>query len=649
MAENPFRGAYAFRREDAHLFFGRDREAWELEDLAVARRAVLLYSPSGAGKSSLLEARLKPALARLPGGVVVPPTVRLGRLPQPGTSPSNPLVASVLASLGVAGAGEVPLAKGLQELVPKGPDGRRPPCFLVFDQFEELFTATFGHPELCEDFLGQLAEAFGAHPWLSAVFALREDYLPQLDALRHLLPDGLRARLRLGFLEREAAREAICGPLRTLDSPIDLPIDSLLDELARSIVVTPGGGQQELRGGPIEPVYLQIVCWRLTADVLESRRAYPQALAGEAMRDLLAEAGGIARTVETALTDYYRRTVEQAARASGVPEHRLRRFCTEALITGHRTRNLEQRGDTETGGLPNAAVEALVDAYLVRREDRRGLFWYELAHDRLIEPVLGARSEVEARAWLWGQKKERALLWRSQKLRERRYLPVWGSTRAALRAAWAALRRQGGEKSRAERLQAVLWPERPDPEREFLWASWRRLALFWAICAGGLALVLFLLTLAKPVWVSFLEHPLYQMEREIFPLGSEPPLDRSLLLAVLHFDFARSAPYRALNPKQPLELARSRRLLRVLLAQSPGGAPPPGAPDPVLRRRACEAAGRDLTARELLEGHPYWGLHFHPCRAATRIPLPWWVRGLRVFDTSVDRLFRPIGGSHGPR
>lgn len=38
-------------------------------------------------------------------------------------------------------------------------------------------------------------------------------------------------------------------------------------------------------------------------------------------------------------------------------------------------------------GLPNQTIFHFVDAHLVRAEKRRGLTWFELAHDRLVEPV----------------------------------------------------------------------------------------------------------------------------------------------------------------------------------------------------------------------------------------------------------------------
>ena len=55
------------------MFFGRDGELPELVDLLIAERIVLLFSPSGAGKTSLIQAALAAAdgergLSRAAGG-----------------------------------------------------------------------------------------------------------------------------------------------------------------------------------------------------------------------------------------------------------------------------------------------------------------------------------------------------------------------------------------------------------------------------------------------------------------------------------------------------------------------------------------------------------------------------------------------------
>ena len=54
MTPNPYVGPRAFGKDDT--LYGRDQEVKALLNLLIARRIVLLYSPSGAGKTSLIQA-----------------------------------------------------------------------------------------------------------------------------------------------------------------------------------------------------------------------------------------------------------------------------------------------------------------------------------------------------------------------------------------------------------------------------------------------------------------------------------------------------------------------------------------------------------------------------------------------------------------
>ena len=95
---NPFIGPTSFCPGDA--LYGRDREREDLVDLLVAERIVLLYSPSGAGKTSLIQAALIPALRD--AGFEVLPVIRVTHAlePRPGLpTPRNRYVMSMLLSL----------------------------------------------------------------------------------------------------------------------------------------------------------------------------------------------------------------------------------------------------------------------------------------------------------------------------------------------------------------------------------------------------------------------------------------------------------------------------------------------------------------------------------------------------------------------
>ncbi|HEX2062538.1 MAG TPA: hypothetical protein VHK90_17490, partial [Thermoanaerobaculia bacterium] len=135
---NPYVGPRPFERDDAERFFGRERDARDLASLVVAHRVVLLYSASGAGKSSLVNAGVYPVLERK--GFDLPPPVRVGA---PGAAESeNPFTATIAEQIGARGS----IAEALQ-IRPRSrdEDGEPVPRALVLDQFEELFTAHAEH------------------------------------------------------------------------------------------------------------------------------------------------------------------------------------------------------------------------------------------------------------------------------------------------------------------------------------------------------------------------------------------------------------------------------------------------------------------------------------------------------------------------
>src|SRR5690606_12378736 len=75
---NPYVGPRAFRAGER--LYGRDHEVEELLDLLIAERIVLLHSPSGAGKTSLIQAALIPRIQE--DGFQVLPVVRVSLEPQ---------------------------------------------------------------------------------------------------------------------------------------------------------------------------------------------------------------------------------------------------------------------------------------------------------------------------------------------------------------------------------------------------------------------------------------------------------------------------------------------------------------------------------------------------------------------------------------
>ena len=140
--QNPFVGPRIFEESDAHLFFGREADADALLSLVLSRRLVLFYAPSGAGKSSLIRARLIPDLRS--EGFHVLPIARVGGAPGPvARAGGNVFTANLLRALQPSGttAETTTLTEFLAaQARPTDAIGQPAPVALFIDQFEEIVT-----------------------------------------------------------------------------------------------------------------------------------------------------------------------------------------------------------------------------------------------------------------------------------------------------------------------------------------------------------------------------------------------------------------------------------------------------------------------------------------------------------------------------
>jgi hypothetical protein len=246
---------------------------------------------------------------------------------------------------------------------------------LVFDQFEEILTVDPLDTEAKRVFFQTIGEAL-RDPSLWALFALREGYLAQMEPYVDLIPTRWSNTSRLELLGREAVEEVLTRTAglggRTFS---ESAAESLFADLARTKVQRPDGSFAEETGRFVEPVQLQVVCRRLWD-------AMP-------VDDLSIDPEDLTRfgDVGEALAGYYGDAVARIAASDLGLERRIREWFGNRLITPGGIRAQVLRGADDSDGCQNAVIEQILDTHLVRGEKRAGATWYELAHDRLIQPV----------------------------------------------------------------------------------------------------------------------------------------------------------------------------------------------------------------------------------------------------------------------
>lgn len=463
----PYVGPRSFRKDQREFFFGRDEESDELVSVITAHSAVLLYSQSGAGKTSLLNAKLIPKLEEEETFHVLPPMRVQGLLPanlKVGRN-TNIFVLNALISAGVDMT-RANMNMTFHEFVAQcgqftNEYGEPTPIVIVFDQFEELFTSYPGRWMDREDFFRQIGEALegnpkkglAANPLLRVIFCMREDYIAELDPYLPLLPEKLRTRFRLEHLREKKALTAITKPLEKTNR---IYAPGVAEQLVRNLLRIPNQsmtGTQTL-GIYVEPVQLQVVCQSLW-DALTPEENVITAKHLQKYGD-----------VSQALSNFYERSIRSVAKDTGVKEEALRRWFGDTLITPEATRAPVNRGNETTGGMPNAAIDKLEALRLIKGEWKgTNVRWYELAHDRFIEPIrrsnekwlanqsrneqIRLRLEAKASKWQPGNK-----LLDAEQLLEAQRLVRLGVASPSLRALVDASR--AGAQKRRIRLLGLL-------------------------------------------------------------------------------------------------------------------------------------------------------------------------------------------------
>ncbi len=381
MDRRPYVGLRAFRIEDYDRFFGRVRESHDIAALWRGNKLTVLYGASGVGKTSLLQAGVIPlldakGLDRLPVG-----RVTTGVAPTSAAPVRNPYVFALLSSWAPDRPPDELVGLSILEFLHEHGErldryGDPIPILAAIDQAEELFGDLPYRPAAVTTFISELAEALRENRGTRLLLSLREDRLPSMLPYERILAGRSHIRSRLMPFGQAAALEAISRPLEGTGCAFEPGVAEELVTDLRTIKVTNAlGVETSIMVDTVDPVQVQVVCSALWESLPGNARVITSAHVRRHAN------------IDRFLASFCSRTLTAVASEHDMPVARIRSWLQQTFVTELGTRGTAYEGIDQTAGMPNAVVRSLEDRHLLKAEHRAGTRWYELQHDRLIEPI----------------------------------------------------------------------------------------------------------------------------------------------------------------------------------------------------------------------------------------------------------------------
>jgi WD40 repeat protein/tetratricopeptide (TPR) repeat protein len=245
----PYPGLRPFRRDEAHIFFGRDEQIDSVLERLKTTRLVAIAGESGCGKSSLVRAGVLPALESgfLPEGATRWCVAEL----RPGDRPIHHLAKALArafpptaippaAATSVSDILEARLRRGprsIADLLHDDPIPAGTELLIVVDQFEELIRfRDRTRTDEADAFVALLMATIRDHSLpVRVVLTLRTEYLGRcaiFPGLPELLNNSQYLVPRLG---RDQLMQTILHPARLFDGHVDATLaNQLINELSQS-------------------------------------------------------------------------------------------------------------------------------------------------------------------------------------------------------------------------------------------------------------------------------------------------------------------------------------------------------------------------------------------------------------------------------
>ena len=363
MLQSPFKLLEPYGPGDKDIFFGRDAEIYALYSLLQQTRLVLVYGASGTGKTSLIQAGL-PKVFKLTDWFRISVRRR------------DDLNKALRTELARALDSQEPvqdIVVAIQEVY----ESRWIPLYLVFDQFEELFT--LGNHEERVAFFTDLQQILDTNLPCKIILSMREEYIGHLYEYEPLAPGLFEKRFRVEPMKDETVRNVI----GQMSDNYGIELENEKETPAQILEQVKEGKQAA------HLPYLQIYLHYLYEHAMATLKRPKFTKAGTAAIGQLGNV--LKRFIETKLAD-----AQNYLRGEGAPDDLAQRlldeFATdEGTKQSYKSADLARRLQTDPA-LVQKALLYFSDTAKLLRADEDDVERYEPVHDVVAKQIHELRS-----------------------------------------------------------------------------------------------------------------------------------------------------------------------------------------------------------------------------------------------------------------
>lgn len=425
IAKCPYRGLESFRKEDEHLFFGRDTYINKLLESVKSKPLISVLGTSGIGKSSIVFAGLLPKVLKEHQWLVI----AFRPLSSPFYNLAAELIPHVEPSMGEVDKlkeiqkladnleqGDIKLQNTIQLILKKTRKYER--LLIVVDQFEEIFTLC-RNEKIREKFLKLLFSILpDASTRTSLILTLRADFFDQALRYRNFADALQNSSLLLGPMTQRELKDAIEKPALNLNVKVE---SGLTERILKDVSSSPG----------------ELALLEFALTLLWSKQEH-----GILTHAAYDEIGG----VDKALAGYAESVYQQLGADE---QRRIKNIFVQLVRPGEGTKDTRRLATEREIGKENwGLVTRLADTRLVitGRNGSTRERTVEIVHEALIEG--------------WTRLKE----W----MEDEREFRTWQEQLRTAIDLWKKNKQDGGLLLRGALLdEAIDWQQRKESERQF--------------------------------------------------------------------------------------------------------------------------------------------------------------------------------------